>query len=1180
MWMKHVRSLTILVTLAVSVTTQAAITGTIVDPNGNPIGGATVRAYAAEDSAGMWARIIAGKLDREPLATAQSAPNGTFSIEVKGLSDIDIAVTTDDYRRIFSTVDGEDLGAIVLGLLPAQNVRVTSGGQPVKGAVFVVGPYFWRSDAEGLVKAFQGPWVVIHPDFAIAHSDGSGASDIKLTRGIGLRGRVVDAAGPVAHAVISLDGVPLTESAGDGGFTIAHAPGNWQLITAVHGNEIGEAARGTAPSTEIRMHAGMTLTGTVHELTHGAPVSGARMTLTGVDGMSMVTSSDSRGRFSFEPLLARTYRVAGLHPTYAIEPSSVTVDGSRSRDFAAQPFAAVHGHVIDDENKPMAGVIVSSNDRYVRAVATNAAGEFALRFASSTTPSAIVASKPGYGNALSKPRVWQPGDAREDIVLKLGRRFLVQVQVVDQQGQPVPDAEVNAARLGDGVRSIVSCRSEIRVDCHHAGADGIVTLSTTEGPHDLEVSGDDIAPLRLSHQLLNARSQTIVVKVDRGIEIRGRVIHADGTPAAGAIVEMPTVLQPRSVPAAADGSFRLIGVPAGAGVVAAFSSDRQIASGDVVVNAPATGVTITIPRGGRLQGRVIDRVTQKPVQDFTVLIPTHNGAGSGLPLYDGWRIHADDGRYSIDYAPSGSLEIIIRAAGYAEGSRKGITVEDGKTITGIDIQLNRASQVTGRVTAAGKPLAGVQVLLDPSPLKSDAIQVNTDDQGTFAFDGVGEGVHNIAFYRSGFVVVNKPVMVTLGNAVHLDVALDNGQELQGRVVDRSGRGVSNVSVFAMQGPGNTVTDGEGAFVLRGLAEGHYQIGAKKAGYVTGETPFDLPQTQPLVFTLDRGATVSGRITGLSSEQFGQVTVTGQGGNSLTRTTVDDRGDFAIPGMPEGNVRIDASLSWPGQSRTAPSKTILVQNGLAPLVDLSFAEEITVRGRVSRNGGPPPPNGSILFLPLSSGQQATGATIASDGQYKVSGLVAGVYDVQVSGPGFGFKTKYTATANATFDLEIHGASLKGRTIDWSTGAPVSNVHVLLSGSQGLPVGSDSSGRFAFDGLADGTYELTASRQDYASAVEHFVVANGAVSDFELRMEKVPATIIHVVDSNSGAPVKADLTIISTTSSLVNMATQVDAGTFKVWVRPGAYTVFVHAADFSRKQMDITVPTSDITISLAR
>jgi len=81
--MKHVHSLTILATLAVSVTTQAAITGMIVDPNANPIGGATVRAYAAEDSAGMWARIIAGKLDHEPLATVQSAPNGTFSIEVK-----------------------------------------------------------------------------------------------------------------------------------------------------------------------------------------------------------------------------------------------------------------------------------------------------------------------------------------------------------------------------------------------------------------------------------------------------------------------------------------------------------------------------------------------------------------------------------------------------------------------------------------------------------------------------------------------------------------------------------------------------------------------------------------------------------------------------------------------------------------------------------------------------------------------------------------------------------------------------------------------------------------------------------------------------------------------------------------------------------------------------------------
>ena len=714
MWTIDRRRLAILLALTVSATAHAAITGTIVDRDANPIAGATIRAYLAEDSTVIWARLVAGKVEREPLASVQSARDGSFSIDVRGQSPIDITVMTPDFRRIFETVDGDDLGAIVLGFLPAHTVRITSEGKPVARAIFVAGPYVWRSDAEGVVTAFQGSYAVFHPDYAVAHSDGSSATEIKLTRGVAVRGRVVNAAGPVPHAIVSINGWPLAESAGDGTFAIAHAPDNWQSITAIHGNEIGESLRAATASVEIRLHTGAAFTGTVRDSTRGA-VAGARMTLAGAGDLRMVVMSDAGGRFTFAPLLALNYRVRGMHARYAIESAAVAAPELRARDFAAQPFARVRGYVLDDERKPMAGILVFPDDRYLRAALTNAAGEFTLRFASSpTSPGMIQASKPGYIRGLSKPRIWQPGDAREDVVLTLSHSFLLQVRVVDQQGQPVPNAEVGAMRLGDGVRSIVACRSETREDCNHAGADGIVTLMTTQGLHDLAVLGDDIAPVRLSNQMVTARSPTILVKVNRGIDIRGRVVYADGRPAPGVIVEMPTAFLPRSVPVAADGTFRLTGVTAGSVTVKAFSGDHQLSSPPVTVNAPASGVTITMPRGVRLEGRILDRATQKPVGDFTILLPSRNSVSDGFKQTGGQHFHADDGRFALDNVPPGSLQILVRAAGYAAGSRNDVTVEDGKTFSGIDIQLDRAARVSGRVTSANAPVAGVQVLLDPS----------------------------------------------------------------------------------------------------------------------------------------------------------------------------------------------------------------------------------------------------------------------------------------------------------------------------------------------------------------------------------------------------------------------------------------------------------------------------------
>ncbi|HEX3111190.1 MAG TPA: hypothetical protein VHU41_18955, partial [Thermoanaerobaculia bacterium] len=67
------RHLTITLTLLlVSPLLHAAVTGSIVDPNGNPVAGATVRAYAVETRPDLLRRVVSGKIDREPLASVKT----------------------------------------------------------------------------------------------------------------------------------------------------------------------------------------------------------------------------------------------------------------------------------------------------------------------------------------------------------------------------------------------------------------------------------------------------------------------------------------------------------------------------------------------------------------------------------------------------------------------------------------------------------------------------------------------------------------------------------------------------------------------------------------------------------------------------------------------------------------------------------------------------------------------------------------------------------------------------------------------------------------------------------------------------------------------------------------------------------------------------------------------------
>src|SRR5437016_4365917 len=70
-------------TLAILLTASsalAAITGTLIDESGKPLSGATLRAFAAEDSRAFRARAMRGA-DRTPIATAQSAEGGAFRID-------------------------------------------------------------------------------------------------------------------------------------------------------------------------------------------------------------------------------------------------------------------------------------------------------------------------------------------------------------------------------------------------------------------------------------------------------------------------------------------------------------------------------------------------------------------------------------------------------------------------------------------------------------------------------------------------------------------------------------------------------------------------------------------------------------------------------------------------------------------------------------------------------------------------------------------------------------------------------------------------------------------------------------------------------------------------------------------------------------------------------------------
>lgn len=1210
------RNFALLAFLAIAPAAYAAITGTVIDSDARPVAGATIRAYAAEDSAAQRARLRAGKLEREPVSSVQSSDNGSFSIDIKATPVVDVVIEAPGHASTtIATVDNDDLGAIVLAAPPARKFRVMSEGKAVPNAIVVSGLEASKTDVSGEVPAFGGgPLFVVHPDYAVfLRRDSPNAAppdvyEITLSRGVSVRGRVVNADGPVPHATVLIGGWPLAESADDGTFAIAHAPENWQSISAVRGKDAGTMSRPKTASVEIRIAPGAAFAGTVRDTKSGAAVAGVRMLLAAPDDASISESavSDAKGRFTFAPLLARTYQISGMHPAYTIESAPVIIPRTSARAFAAQPGARARGRVVDEEKKPVAAATVTApafNGGRARTSVTNAAGEFVLRVMPSPSAFAtpIYASKRDYVNGMLEPRKWQPGETRDNVIITLSHGFVAKVRVVDGKRQPVPSAFVNVTRSPEnGLQTFTpqaGCADPLRPDCHLTGADGFVSVRTTEGRHSVFVTGNDVATKRMPNQMVTAHSEAIVVQVDRGVQISGRVVRADGTPASDAIVEMRRPqLGPLSATSAADGTFALSAVPTGTATVTAFSSDRHLSSAAVTVTAPAKNVTITMPRGARIEGRILDRATQQPVTDFSVSLPARGGPGAGLgPGPASQQVHSDDGSYAIDNVSPGVAQIGVRAAGYVAGSRSDITAEDGKTVSGIDVQLDRGASVTGRVSSAGAAVAGVQVQLTASRMPM-AGATTTDADGSYTLDGVAEGDRVVQFQKSGFIVLRKPLTVTAGKDLQLDVELDQGRELRGRVIDRAGNGIpgGNVSVNgSYASPNSNVSaESDGSFVIQGLPDGRYNLTARKDGYVSGvASDVDVPQTQPLTFTLDSGATITGRVMGLGPDDLAQVTVSAYVGSTRNQADVDATGNFTLHGFPDGRVRVDAMLITPSVRRVASPKTIDVQNGTAPPVELSFDQGITVSGHVT-HAGAAVALGNITFVPTpqaiqrgtatSSGQaQVANALISSDGSYVATGLVAGDYGVRVYGPSLAFQTKYTVSASGTFDIDIRGASLRGKVVDATSGAPVSNAQVTVKSAQAYAAGSatsDSEGHFVIDALVDATYDLRVTLEPYSAATQQVVVSGGTAADVEVRLEQAPAVAIHVVDSITGAPVDANVMVSTPAHTTTVQALRLDTGEYKTWLQPGSYIAGVFGNAYVASNTPFTTPPADVRIAI--
>jgi hypothetical protein len=339
--------------------------------------------------------------------------------------------------------------------------------------------------------------------------------------------------------------------------------------------------------------------------------------------------------------------------------------------------------------------------------------------------------------------------------------------------------------------------------------------------------------------------------------------------------------------------------------------------------------------------------------------------------------------------------------------------------------LARGSRVSGRIVdGQGKPVADAAVVIEPGagtprlsfledPSGESRRFADTSADGGFAFAEVPSGWHEMIVRRPGAGAQRLPrfeVREVSGASELGPLVLDEAEVLTARLVDPEGRPVAGAEVWASvlaehrdefessRWPA-AVSGSDGAFSLRVsrwqpleltvCGPGFVPWGASLRGFLPGET---------LVLTLQPGAAVSGRVTGLGGlpmpRHYTSVNLVGDpeaavhhdcGGGGWNET--DEAGRFRVTGLEPGlyTVGYDERLAF----AAGESREVALQ-----LETASPPRRAVLSGKLVGNDGLPVP-GAVVTLranedhgAIYSMQDAISRTDA-DGNYRLSFLKPGL-----------------------------------------------------------------------------------------------------------------------------------------------------------------------------------------------
>lgn len=1037
----HLRSvIAAIAAVILSLPASAAITGTVINADGQAVTGAKISLFSPETAEARRARLQSKDIERAPLASTTSDSKGNFSIATpKGEAVFDVRLDAAGFAPDGErALPDEELGAILLMPAALQKGTITANGKPVAGAVIsFVGSaeYLTKTDDKGQYAAPDpSKWAnrlfIIHSDYAIVEENlvQFGAAKKSLDRtllpGLPLRGRVLgsDGTAPVANAPVFVDEWQLATTGEDGSFSIAHAPKGWSVVEARSGDRVGSRAR-TTGDLAIKLQKAASITGIVTDGKTNAPLAGVEVRLMPQPAPAFgsialhSTFTNAKGGYTLTPIAPGSYQINPTRPGYLTPNVNVTVTAGQTvqKLLFSNARGRVIGSVVDDAKRPVAGARLGAQpatmrDSMVMMVGPNIRfagegvaysgpdGRFVMRSVPTESDIQINATKKGFPAAHSASLRVAPLERKSGVLITIPRGVAITGKVTDRDGKPLSGVGVTAVETdnqgpmgGMAIRRVaVSMMQNDRNDeIVRTGSDGTFTMRVKEATYDVIFKREGFAARTIRGEKITASARPLEVTLDPGVEIAGRVVR-NGAGIEGVNINVFSESNTANAVTASDGSFRLEDLTPGQVMLAANKRDEFIQEMRPVT-APAQNVVIEVRPGGKISGRVVDKNSHAPITSFQAGVSMSRSGGGMViqvpPMLKPFT--SDDGSFTLENVPVGPAQVVVSAPGYSTARVPGLNIEEGKPINDLEVALDTGVKLTGRVTGPdGSPVAGVNVRQNEAGparmlgMGSEPATI-TDPNGEYILDALEPGEKTFSFGRQGYLSESRTVTLS-GSSTRLDVQLSTGMRVNGTVVSDGGGPVADAMVYASSaansgfGGNSSRTDAGGNFQLENLAPGHYTLTARKDGYGNGILrDFDVAAGMPARIIMKSGATVMGHVTGLTAEELQNTVVNVMSPNGNASSAVDSAGNYKVEGAPSGTVRVSART---GQM-FGPTGRTAPQKSVQVEPGGTATVDLEFKSTTVVRGrvtrdGQPMANAAVMFYPRGA-QASTSASTQSD-----------------------------------------------------------------------------------------------------------------------------------------------------------------------------------------------------------